>query len=121
MRVFPISNWTESDIWAYIKEEKIEIVPLYFAKKRKLVKRNGILARVDEFTHPEEGEKVIEAICRFRTLGCSPSTGAVISKATTIDEILDEVIKAKKSERENRAIDGVSDSAMEDKKKEGYF
>jgi len=121
MRVFPISNWTESDIWAYIKEEKIEIVPLYFAKKRRLVRRNGILARVDEFTHPKEGEKVIEAICRFRTLGCSPSTGAVISKATTVDEILDEVTKAKKSERENRAIDGVSNSAMEDKKKEGYF
>lgn len=121
MRVFPLSNWAESDIWAYIKEEKIEVVSLYFAKKRKLIKRHGIWVRVDEFNRPKPGEKVIEAFCRFRTLGCSPSTGAVFSKATTVDEILDEVIKAKKSERENRAIDSVSESAMEDKKKEGYF
>ncbi len=121
MRVFPLSNWTERDIWAYIKEENIEVVPLYFAKKRKLIKRNGIWVRVDEFNKPKPGEEVIEAVCRFRTLGCSPSTGAVFSEARTVDEILDEVIKAKKSERETRAIDSVSDSAMEDKKKEGYF
>jgi sulfate adenylyltransferase subunit 2 len=121
MRIFPLSDWTERDIWAYIKEENIEVVPLYFAKKMKLIKRNGILARVDEFNKPKEGEKVIETMARFRTLGCSPSTGAVLSSAKTVDEILDEVIKSKKSERENRAIDGVSDSAMEDKKKEGYF
>ena len=96
-------------------------MPLYFAKKRELVKRNGIWVRVDEFNQPKTGEEVLEAVCRFRTLGCSPSTGAVFSTATTVDEVLDEVIKAKKSERANRAIDGVSDSAMEDKKKEGYF
>ena len=121
MRIFPLSDWTERDIWAYIKEENIEIVPLYFAKKRELIKRNGIWVRVDEFNQPKPGEEVSEAVCRFRTLGCSPSTGAVFSTATTVDEVLDEVIKAKKSERANRAIDGVSDSAMEDKKKEGYF
>ncbi len=121
MRIFPLSDWTERDIWAYIKEENIEIVPLYFAKKRELVKRNEIWVRIDEFNQPKSGEEVLEAVCRFRTLGCSPSTGAVFSTATTVDEVLDEVIKAKKSERANRAIDGVSDSAMEDKKKEGYF
>ena len=121
MRIFPLSDWTERDIWAYIKEENIEIVPLYFAKKRELIKRNGIWVRVDEFNQPKPGEEVSEAVCRFRTLGCSPSTGAVFSTATTVDEVLDEVIKAKTSERENRAIDSVSESAMEDKKKEGYF
>ncbi len=121
MRIFPLSNWTEADIWAYIKEENIEVVPLYFAQRRKLLRRHGVLVRLDEFNQPKEGEKVTEAVCRYRTLGCSPSTGAVISNATTTEEILEEVVKAKKSERENRAIDGTSDSAMEDKKKEGYF
>ena len=121
MRIFPLSNWTESDIWAYIKEENIEVVPLYFAQKRQLIERNGVLVRLDEFNRPKDGEKIIEAVCRYRTLGCSPSTGAVLSSAKSVDEILEEVLNAKKSERETRAIDGTSESAMEQKKKEGYF
>lgn len=121
MRIFPLSNWTEADIWAYIKEENIEVVPLYFAQKRKLIKRNGVLVRVDELNRAKDGEEIIEAVCRYRTLGCSPSTGAVLSSAKNVDEILDEVLNAKKSERETRAIDGTSESAMEQKKKEGYF
>ena len=121
MRIFPLSNWTETDIWAYIQEEKIEIVPLYFAQKRKVVKRNKILVRLDEFTKPKRDEEVLEIVCRYRTLGCSPSTGAVVSRATSIEEILEEVAMATQSERETRAIDGTSDSAMENKKKEGYF
>ena len=121
MRVFPLSNWTEADIWAYILRENIEIVPLYFAQSRAVVKRNGILLRLDEFVKVQAGEEVINLTCRYRTLGCSPSTGAVPSAATTVEEILAEVINAKSSERENRAIDQVSSTAMEQKKKEGYF
>lgn len=121
MRIFPLSNWTEADIWSYIKEENIEVVPLYFAAKRKLVKRNGVLIRVDEWTQPKAGEPVLEAVSRYRTLGCAPSTGAVLSSATTVEEIIAEVIAAKKSERENRAIDNTSETSMEAKKKEGYF
>jgi len=121
MRVFPLSNWTEVDIWQYIKEERIKVVPLYFAKKRKVIKRNGVFLRLDEFVRPKKEEKVIEMICRYRTLGCSPSTGAVPSSAITVDQIIKEVLTVKKSERENRAIDSTSDSAMEKKKKEGYF
>ncbi|MCB9798592.1 sulfate adenylyltransferase subunit CysD [Candidatus Nomurabacteria bacterium] len=121
MRVFPLSNWTELDIWMYIKRENIDIVPLYFAKKRDVVVRNGVILRVDEFVKPKEGEEVIQMDCRYRTLGCSPSTGAVPSTATTLDEVIDEVFNAACSERENRMIDKNSDSSMEQKKKEGYF
>lgn len=121
MRIFPLSNWTETDIWAYIKEENIEVVPLYFAQKRQLVKRNGVLIRLDEFNRLKAGEKIIKAVCRYRTLGCSPSTGAVLSSAKSVDEILEEILNTKKSERETRAIDNTSESAMEQKKKEGYF
>lgn len=121
LRIFPLSNWTEVDIWAYILQENLEIVPLYFAKKRKLIKRHNILVQVDEFTEAKPGEEVIEKVSRYRTLGCSPSTGAVISGATSVQEILTEVLAAKKSERENRAIDYTSDASMEQKKKEGYF
>ncbi len=121
MRVFPLSNWTEFDIWEYIKKENIEIVPLYFARKTKLLKRNGVYVRVDEFNKPEEGEEVIEEMARFRTLGCSPSTGAVFSKATTLNEIIEELRESKISERGTRTIDNNKDSSMEDKKKEGYF
>ncbi len=121
IRVFPLSNWTEADIWMYIKRENIDIVPLYFSQKRKVLRRNGIFVRVDEFNVPQDGEKVIEMTCRYRTLGCSPSTGAVPSEAQAIDDIVQEVIESKRSERDTRAIDAVSDSAMEDKKKEGYF
>ncbi len=121
MRVFPISNWTEFDIWEYIKKENIEIVPLYFSQKTKLLSRNGVYVRVDEFNIPKVGEKVIEEFARFRTLGCSPSTGAVLSKATTLDEIIEELRESKISERGTRAIDNNKDSSMEDKKREGYF
>lgn len=121
MRVFPLSNWTELDVWRYIKREQIEIVPLYFAQKRKLVKRHGILLRLDEFVHAQEGEPVTEISCRYRTLGCSPSTGATPSTAAILDEIITEIESATKSERESRAIDHGSEAAMEDKKKEGYF
>lgn len=121
VRIFPMSNWTELDIWNYIKQEQIEVVPLYFAQKRQVVKRHGMWLRVDEFVQPKPGEEVTEMMCRYRTLGCSPSTGAVESSATTLDEIIAEVLEAKQSERQTRAIDHGSDSAMEQKKKEGYF
>ncbi|HLD21879.1 MAG TPA: sulfate adenylyltransferase subunit CysD [Patescibacteria group bacterium] len=121
VRIFPLSNWTELDIWHYIKQEKIEVVPLYYAQKRKVIQRNGVYLRLDEFVQPKEGEEVTEIICRYRTLGCSPSTGTVPSTATTLDEIIDEVFEAKRSERQTRAIDHGSESAMEQKKKEGYF
>lgn len=121
MRVFPLSNWTEADVWTYIKEEQIEVVPLYFARKREVVKRGGSYFMIDEYVQAGEGEEIEELICRYRTLGCSPSTGAVLSEAATIDDILMEVLAAKRSERENRMIDQTSESAMEQKKKEGYF
>jgi len=120
-RVFPLSNWTEADIWSYIKRENIEVVPLYFAKKRKIIKRGNAFLRVDEFVKPKDGEEVVEAMCRYRTLGCSPSTGAVLSSANNLDDIIAEVLVARKSERENRMIDYGSESSMENKKKEGYF
>ncbi len=121
MRVFPLSNWTELDIWTYIQKEKIEIVPLYFAKKEKVLERNGITLRVDDHVQPMPGEEVFEMSMRYRTLGCSPSTGVVESEATTLDAIIEEVRVAKFSERMSRAIDQTSESAMELKKKEGYF
>lgn len=121
VRIFPMSNWTEIDIWQYIKQEKIEIVPLYFAKKRKVIQRHGVYLGLNEHVKAKASEKVTEMWCRYRTLGCSPSTGAVPSKATTLDEIIAEIFEAKSSERQTRAIDHGSDSAMEQKKKEGYF
>lgn len=121
IRCFPLSNWTETDVWTYIKEEGIEIVPLYFSQKMKVLRRNGVILRVDEHVSPCEGEEIFEEVCRFRTLGCAPSTGAIISNATDLDEIIKEVVAAKNSERESRAIDHGSESSMEDKKKQGYF
>ncbi|MFA6430516.1 MAG: sulfate adenylyltransferase subunit CysD [Candidatus Paceibacterota bacterium] len=119
MRIFPLSNWTELDIWTYIKQENISIVPLYFAQKRKMLKRNGVFIRVDEFNIPKEGEEIFEDWSRFRTLGCSPSTGAIISKAGNLDEIIEEIRLTRFSERQTRAID--NGSSMESKKKQGYF
>lgn len=121
MRVFPLSNWTEIDVWRYIKREKIEIVPLYYARKRKVIVRNGIYLRLDKFVKAKKGEKIKEMYCRYRTLGCSPSTGAIPSRANTLDKIISEIFASRKSERSNRAIDNVSETAMEDKKREGYF
>jgi sulfate adenylyltransferase subunit 2 len=120
MRVFPLSNWTEQDIWEYIKLEQIPVVPIYFALNREVVIRKGILIPVLS-SSASDNKKVKSVLCRFRSLGCIPCTGAIVSAATTIDEIIREVRAAKKSERENRVIDLTSDSSMEQKKKEGYF
>lgn len=128
VRVFPLSNWTEADIWQYIKQEKIAIVPLYYAQERKVVVRGGITIPVDLYDtvdpagkEPVREEDVKTTLCRFRSLGCGPCTGAIPSDARNLDDIIQEVIHAKKSERENRIIDLTSDSSMEQKKREGYF
>ncbi|MCP4252378.1 MAG: sulfate adenylyltransferase subunit CysD [Candidatus Scalindua sp.] len=121
IRVFPISNWTEMDVWYYLKKEEIPIVPIYYAQEREVVDRDGVLIPYDDMVKLRPGEKVEKTMCRFRSLGCSPCTGAVRSEARTIDDIIKEVEEASKSERENRVIDMTSDSSMEDKKKEGYF
>lgn len=124
IRVFPLSNWTEVDIWEYIKAEEIPIVPIYYAQKREVVMRNGVMIPIDRsspYTSPKEGEEVLIKNTRFRSLGCMPCTGAVESDVTDIDGIIEESKLARKSERENRVIDLGSDSSMEDKKKDGYF
>jgi sulfate adenylyltransferase subunit 2 len=121
MRVFPLSNWTELDVWQYIKREDLEVVPLYYADDREVIERNGMILSVDEFVEPKEDEQVHKKKVRYRTLGCSPSTGAVVSQADTTEKIIEELKESNKSERSNRAIDDNSESAMEDKKKEGYF
>ncbi|HXH64705.1 MAG TPA: sulfate adenylyltransferase subunit CysD, partial [Mariprofundaceae bacterium] len=120
VRVFPLSNWTEMDIWLYIRQENIPIVPLYYAKERPMVERGELLIPVEDERHLNEGEAPVPVMCRFRTLGCTPCTGAVRSTAVSIDEIVAEAAAARRSERETRIIDHGSNS-MEDKKKEGYF
>jgi len=122
IRVFPLSNWTELDIWQYIYLEHIPIVPLYFAKKRPVVEKDGVKIMVDDERMPiEEGEVVKEEMVRFRTLGCYPLTGAVESNATTLGEIIQEMLLTKTSERQGRVIDNDSAGSMEKKKMEGYF
>ncbi len=122
MRVFPLSNWTETDIWRYIEAENIPIVPLYFAAKRPVVLRNGVFIMVDDNRMPiYKGEEIEERVVRFRTLGCYPLTGAIESNASTLKEIAAETIAAKSSEREGRLIDGDRNRSMEKKKKDGYF
>ncbi|MFO7568619.1 MAG: sulfate adenylyltransferase subunit CysD [Smithellaceae bacterium] len=127
MRIFPLSNWTEKDIWEYIRLESIPLVPIYFARKREVIVRDGILIPVCDgyqaagVQRSGKSEIVREMLCRFRSLGCIPCTGAIASSATTLEEIISEVRAATKSERENRVIDLTSDSSMEQKKKEGYF
>ena len=121
VRIFPLSNWTELDIWNYIKSENIEIVPLYFAKKRKIIRKNGLILLADRFNSNKNTEEIEDSMIRFRTLGCSPCSGAIESRATTFSDIIEEVKSVKYSERENRAIDHDSDSSMEQKKVEGYF
>ncbi|MFA5234253.1 MAG: sulfate adenylyltransferase subunit CysD [Sulfurimonas sp.] len=122
IRVFPLSNWTELDIWQYIYLEHIPIVPLYFAKKRPVVERDGVKIMVDDERMPiEEGEEIKEEMVRFRTLGCYPLTGAVESHATTLGEIIQEMLLTKTSERQGRVIDNDSAGSMEKKKIEGYF
>lgn len=122
MRVFPLSNWTEFDIWQYILREEIPIVPLYFAARRPVVKRDGMLIMVDDDRMPiQPEEEVTEQLVRFRTLGCYPLTGAVESDAVTVPEILREMLTVRTSERQSRLIDTDEVGAMEKKKREGYF
>jgi sulfate adenylyltransferase subunit 2 len=122
MRVFPLSNWTELDVWRYIKRENIPVVPLYFAKPRPVVERNGQLIMIDDDRYPlEDGEKPEERLVRFRTLGCYPLTAAVESKAENLDELIDEMRADNRSERAGRLIDGEGGKSMESKKAEGYF
>ncbi len=122
VRVFPISNWTEKDIWQYIKRENIDIVPLYFADTRPVVERDGNIILVDDDRMKlEDGEKPQMKSVRFRTLGCYPLTGGVESTATTLDEIIDETLGAIASERTSRVIDNEAAGSMERRKREGYF
>lgn len=122
IRVFPLSNWTELDIWQYIYLENIEIVPLYLSAKRPVVERDGTLIMVDDDRMPlEEGEQVQMKNVRFRTLGCYPLTGAVESEAATLPDIIQEMLLTKTSERQGRVIDHDSAGSMEKKKIEGYF
>ena len=122
IRVFPLSNWTELDIWQYIYLEGIPIVPLYFAKERPVVERDGMLILVDDERMPlNPGETPQMLKVRFRTLGCYPLTGAVESDATTLPEIIQEMLLTKTSERQGRLIDHDQAGSMEEKKKEGYF
>ncbi|MCT7444573.1 sulfate adenylyltransferase subunit CysD [Aliarcobacter cryaerophilus] len=122
IRVFPLSNWTELDIWQYIYLEQIPIVPLYFAAKRPVVEKDGVKIMVDDERMPIGPEDVIkEEMVRFRTLGCYPLTGAVNSTATTLEEIIKEMLISRTSERQGRVIDNDSAGSMEKKKIEGYF
>ena len=122
IRVFPLSNWTEADIWQYILTEGIKIPSLYFSKKRPVVEREGQLIMVDDNRMPlNKNEKPKLEMVRFRTLGCYPLTGAIKSNATTLEEIIEETLTANVSERQGRVIDNDVSSSMEDKKKEGYF
>jgi sulfate adenylyltransferase subunit 2 len=122
MRVFPLSNWTELDVWQYIRLERIPVVPLYFAKPRPVVRRQGNWIVVDDDRLPlSPGEQPETREVRFRTLGCYPLTGAIESSARTLDEIVEEMRTAKVSERNGRLIDSDEDASMEKKKREGYF
>ncbi len=122
IRVFPLSNWTELDIWQYIYLENIDIVPLYFSAVRPVVERDGMLVMVDDERLPmHEGEVPMQKSVRFRTLGCYPLTGAVESTAATLPEIIQEMLVARNSERSGRAIDHDESGSMEKKKREGYF
>ncbi|HOX25709.1 MAG TPA: sulfate adenylyltransferase subunit CysD [Candidatus Krumholzibacteria bacterium] len=122
IRVFPLSNWTELDVWLYLMREKVPIVPLYFAAVRPVVERAGVLIMVDDDRMPlEPGEVVQQRKVRFRTLGCYPLTGAIESEAATIEDIVQEMLLATTSERQGRVIDYDGASSMEEKKKDGYF
>ena len=121
IRVFPLSNWTELDIWLYLLREDIPIVPLYYAAERPVVERDGVLIMIDDDRMPlKENETPLTKKVRFRTLGCYPLTGAVESNAETVEEIVQEMLLTTTSERQGRVIDG-DNSSMEDKKKDGYF
>lgn len=122
LRVFPLSNWTEVDIWQYIRQEGIPVVPLYFAQERPVVRRSGTWIMVDDGRLPlAPGERPQMRMVRFRTLGCYPLTGAVESTAATVEEVIAETLEARVSERQGRLIDSDQPASMEAKKKEGYF
>jgi sulfate adenylyltransferase subunit 2 len=122
IRVFPLSNWTELDVWQYIHREKIPVVPLYFARERPVVERNGTLIMVDDERMPlGEDETPLMRMVRFRTLGCYPLTGAIESTADTVSAVIREMLLTKRSEREGRVIDFDATASMEKKKQEGYF
>jgi sulfate adenylyltransferase subunit 2 len=121
IRVFPLSNWTELDIWQYIYLNNIDIVPLYFAKERPVVNIDGVDIMVDDNRMPVEGKKITHKMVRFRTLGCYPLTGAVESTATTLPEIIQEMLLTTSSERQGRLIDSDQAGSMEEKKRKGYF
>ncbi len=122
VRVFPLSNWTELDIWQYIQKENIPLVPLYFAKERPVVTRDGVMTMVDDDRMPlQPGEVPEMRKVRFRTLGCYPLTGAVDSEATTVSDIIVELLQSRSSERQGRVIDQDQIGSMEKKKQEGYF
>jgi sulfate adenylyltransferase subunit 2 len=121
IRVFPLSNWTELDIWEYINLEQIPIVPLYFAKEREMVVRRTSLIPVEANVPLLPGEKAETVMCRMRSLGCSPCTGAIRSEADTLPKIIEEMMLFRRSERENRIIDFDTEGSMEIKKREGYF
>jgi sulfate adenylyltransferase subunit 2 len=121
IRVFPLSNWTELDVWQYIHLENIPIVPLYFAKKREMVVRGSTLIPVEQDIPLLPGEKPETVLCRMRSLGCSPCTGAIHSDADTVPKIIEEMMLFRRSERENRVIDHDREGSMEIKKREGYF
>ena len=122
MRVFPLSNWTELDIWRYIETERIEVVPLYYACDRPVVERDGLLIMVDDARMPlKPGETPARRMVRFRTLGCYPLTGAVVSAAVTPAQVVQELLAGSQSERQGRLIDRDAGASMERKKQEGYF
>jgi sulfate adenylyltransferase subunit 2 len=121
MRVFPLSNWTEMDVWEYIRREKLEVPSIYFSHRRKCVRRGGQWLPANDLVPPKEGERVEEVVVRVRTIGDIISTGCVESPANTVDDILAEIAVARVTERGSRADDKVSEAAMEDRKKAGYF
>jgi sulfate adenylyltransferase subunit 2 len=121
IRVFPLSNWSELDIWLYIHAENIPIVPLYFAKEREVVVRGNSILLLESGVTLLPGEKTQIVKCRMRSLGCAPCTGAILSDADTVPKIIDEMISFRRSERENRVIDHDEEGSMELKKREGYF
>jgi sulfate adenylyltransferase subunit 2 len=121
IRVFPLSHWTELDVWLYIAEENIPIVSLYFAKEREAVERGGSILLVQQGVHLLPQERAQKVKCRMRSLGCVPCTGAIRSEADTVPKIIDEMLGFRRSERENRVIDHDEEGSMETKKREGYF
>lgn len=122
VRVFPLSNWTELDVWHYIDAERIPVVPLYFARERDvLIRGDSLIVPEQEFVPRLPGERLQRVVCRMRSLGCSPCTGAIRSTATTVPDIIDELVAVRHSERQLRVIDHDQDGSMEMKKREGYF